>query len=107
MIEAGKLRHRVIIQTATEARDSYGQPIQTWATFDEVWAEILPLRGTELFTAQQVQSKVVSKIKIRYLAGVSPKMRVLFGARIYQIESIINTTERNVESVLMCSEVLT
>lgn len=102
----GNLIHQVVIQHATVAQDAYGQPIETLATFATVWAEILPLRGVEMFTAQQFQSKVTAKIRIHYLNGVSPTMRVLYGARTYQIESIINTTERNIELVLMCSEVL-
>ena len=42
----------------TVMADEYAAPVLTWTNFAEVWAEILPLRGAELFTAQQFQSKV-------------------------------------------------
>ncbi len=101
----GDLACQIVIQQAGTARDSFGQTVETWGTFATVWAEILPLRGTELFTAQQFQSKITAKVRIHFLRGVSPKMRVLFGSRIFEIHNIINTTERNRELVLMCSEV--
>lgn len=104
-MRAGNLRHSIIIQRATVAQDACGQPVETWATFATANAEILPLRGTELFSAQQFETKVTSKIRIRYIKGVSSKMRVLFGSRVYQVESIIDSRERHVELVLMCSEV--
>lgn len=105
-MKAFQLRHRVEIQSVAETRDSYGQPIQTWSKFATVWAALEPLRGREFFSAEQFQSKLTTRIRIRYLDGVTTKMRIVFGAYTYNIESIINTTMANKELVLMCSEVV-
>lgn len=103
-MRAGRLRHKVIIQTPTEVNDSQGQPIKTWSTYAQPFASVEPLNGNELFTASGVNSKVIARIRLRYLAGLTTKMRILFDNRYYNIESPIDPAERNAEIVLMCSE---
>jgi len=103
-MRAGKLRHRIIIQKATEAPNEYGEMVQTWGTFATVNAAVEPLRGQELWAAQAQQARVTTRIRIRYLAGVTPKMRVLFGTRLYLIDFIIDPEERHVEMQLMAEE---
>ena len=44
------------------------------------------------------------KIRMRYQAGITHKMRVAWGTRLFEIESVLNVGERNREIVLMCSE---
>lgn len=100
----GKLRHRVTIQERTVEKDDVGQAIETWDTFDTVWASVEPLRGREYFAAAQANAQVTHKVTIRYLDGVLPTMRVLFGSRVLTIDAILNTEERNREMVLMCEE---
>ena len=46
------------------------------------------------------------EIRIRYYSGVTPKWRVKWGSRIYDIESVINPDEKNVMLDLMCVEVI-
>jgi len=102
----GRLRHRVIIQQVAESQDSTGAPLETWGTFAEVWAGVEPLRGREFFASKQIQADVTTRIRIRYLAGVTPKMRVLWGSRVYLIDSVIDPEERHVEMQLMARELL-
>jgi len=103
-MRAGKLRHRVIIEQVTSTDDGYGGRSDAWATFATVWASVKPLRGHEYFQAQQMQAKVTHKVKIRYLQGVTHKMRVKYGSRILNIVSVINPDEKSRELVLMCEE---
>lgn len=103
-MKAGKLRHRITIQKATEAPNAYGEMVQTWGTFATVSASVEPLRGRELWAAGGQQARVTTRIRIRYLRGVTSKMRVLFGSRAFEIESIIDPEERNAEMQLMCQE---
>jgi SPP1 family predicted phage head-tail adaptor len=105
-MEAGKLRHRVTIQTATSAQDATGYPVKTWGTLATVWAMVLPLQGRELVAAQQAQSESTVHIRTRYLSGVTTKDRILFGTRVYEINGIVNPGERNIELQFLCKEVL-
>lgn len=104
-MRAGRLRHRVTIQSVTTNTDSYGQPIESWSTFAEVWAAVEPLTGREYFQAQQLQAEVTYRVRIRYLTGVLPTMRVLHDSRTFEVQAVINLDERNRELHLMCREV--
>lgn len=107
MIIAGRLRHRIVIQSPTETINSYGEREQTWATFATVWASIEPMRGRELLEAQQINAELSVKIRIRYLASVKPKYRISWDSRTFEINSIANIEERDREIELMCTELVT
>ena len=107
MISAGKLNKRVIIQklmAGSPERDSYGAPITSWCTVATVWAAIEPISGREFWAQQQVQNEVTIKVSIRYLAGIIPEMRVLYGDRVFIIKFVIDFKEGHKEIQLMCAE---
>jgi SPP1 family predicted phage head-tail adaptor len=105
-LESGKLKHRVTIQIPGNARNSYGEITESYTTFATVWASVQPLSGREYFNSQQEHSEVSTRIRIRYLYGVVPKMRVIMGSKTYLIKDVINKDEGNVELQLMCKEVI-
>jgi len=76
----------------------------TWSTFKTVPASIWPLKGAEYITAMQVTSEISHKIRIRYLADLTPKHRIKWGSRYFDIEAIINPDERNIYFEMMCRE---
>ena len=100
----GPLNKRVTIQTATESRDSHGDVAQTWATHATVWAAIEPLSGSERIVAQQAEAFTTHRVRIRYLSTVTSDMRVLYGTRYFNIESVLNIDERGEEMHLLCQE---
>lgn len=102
-MRAGTLRHRVAIEQLvanSPTQNAGGEMDETWTNVATVWGAVEPLRGRELFAAQQVASEVTGTIRIRYLAGVTPKMRCVFGTRNYDILSAVNPDERNRELIL-------
>jgi SPP1 family predicted phage head-tail adaptor len=104
-MQAGKLRHQITLEQNTGVEDTAGQVVDNWTPFaTNLWASIRPLTGEEVLQAQQVQAEVTHEVKLRYLAGVTPQLRVLFGARVFNILSVVNTDERNYELVLLCKE---
>ena len=104
-MRAGDLRHSVVIQKEYSTRDSYGAETPEWVDFATVWAGISPIRGREYFAAQTVNADVDTKIIIRHLQELEPKMRMKYGERIFEIVSVINVEEKNREVHLMCKEV--
>ena len=78
--------------------------LETWSTYATVQASIEPISGREYFAAQSTQADVTHRIRIRYLSGIVPKMRVSYNSRIFDILSVINVGERNRELQLMCRE---
>ena len=78
MIDAGLMTHRVTLQRPSASVDSLGQRVETWATVTAVWANVEPLRGREFFAAGAINSEAQVKVRMRYRAGVTPAMRVLW-----------------------------
>ena len=103
-MRAGPLRNRIIIEKTTESQSSSGEVDNTWSTFATVWASIEPLNVKEYFDSQQVNAEENTRFRIRYLLGVTTKMRISWNSRIYDIRSIININEINKEMVLMAVE---
>lgn len=91
----GPLRHRVEIQSSMSIDDGMGGQITTWTTDETYWASVSPLQGAELYQAQQTQAKVTHKIVMRYAPDITPKNRMLFGSKIFDIEFVRNVQEKN------------
>ena len=103
-MQAGKLRHHLEIQSETETRDAHGGVDREWGTIATRWASVAPLRGRELWEAQQVQSRVNIRVRMRPYDGLTTSHRLLFGARILNIESVLNLNERDREMEVLCIE---
>lgn len=101
----GKLRHRVMIQEYKEILDQYKTPIdEGWQDVATVWAAVEPIQGKEYIQLQNTQSEITTRIRMRYFAGVKPSMRVIYGDRVFNIQSVIDFEERHIEMQLMCIE---
>lgn len=103
----GALRHRVTIQVLDPeaGEDEYGDPIPKWVTVYSPWAAIEPLRGRELFTAQQAASEVTSRIRIRHRDGITTDMQVVHRSNTYKILYIINPETKDKELHLLVKEI--
>jgi len=103
-MEAGRLRHRVLLQSVSEGRDTAGAIVETWSDIAEVWGSVEPLRGDEFFESQRVDAELTYRIRIRYRPGLKSKDRVLYDSRTFDIRRVININERRAETHLMCRE---
>lgn len=83
-----KLRHRITFQTIVTAASDNGFESIEPQVFRTVWAEVSNLHGKEYFQAQAVQAENTVKFTIRYLEGINQDMQILFGGKVYNIESI-------------------
>jgi len=110
-VQSGKLRHRISIERPIDTQDaSTGALIISWLPFAvRISAEVLPDRAQEYFTAQQLQSSTNAMIRIRYLDGVIPTMRVKHHLRdtpelieVYDIEGVVHFQSGFRELRLMC-----
>ena len=102
----GKLRQRVTLQQPVTGSNAIGEVTYTWADVATVWAAVEPTTGALYYAAQQAESKVDGRVRIRYRSDVLPTWRVKFGARYLSIVSILNPQERNKETILMYTESL-
>lgn len=101
---AGGMRHWISLQSPSETRDVYGGVTVSWTTQLKTWAEIDPPKGREYFAAGQKQAEITTRVRIRYCSCADNDWRVKFGTRYFDINSIIDSDERHVEQILMCTE---
>ena len=111
MIAAGQLRHRVTIQqlaAGSPQQKASGEPDVTWTDVLSCWASVEPLRGRELFAAQEHHSEITTRILLRggstTREGITAAMRVSFGGKLYNILAVLNKQERGIEIELLCGE---
>lgn len=105
MVEIGKMRHRVAIQSKSTSTDAYGQALDSWTTLRTVWAQIQPTTGREYERAAQMVADITHTITMRY-CEVEPSNRLVRGSSIYQIKYVINVDELNHYVQLLCVEVV-
>ncbi len=80
----------IVIQSVTEARSDLGEVTETWATFQESWADIETLSGNEGFTTDMIVYSDTKKFIIHYEEGksVTGKMRISYDSKIFDITSV-------------------
>jgi SPP1 family predicted phage head-tail adaptor len=103
-MKIGALRHRVTIQQLSKSQNGMGEEEPGWTNFATRWASIEPISGREYFSAQQVNAEITHRVKMRHLEGLESTMRILYGARAFEIKSIMNIKEKNQELEILCVE---
>jgi len=99
----GQLRHNIRIEVPVITKDKFGAPVTTWNLYSSVWASIESLKGYDKAAAAANYPGADATIVIRYLAGVLPTMRIVYGNQIYSILGIPNNVDlRNRSIELTC-----
>lgn len=107
-MKIGQMTKRIALQSFTTTRDEVGQPIKTYATYDTVWAGLNSTRlgSEENEASNQVYSEVNYIFTIRYHSSIKAIDRIVFGARIFDINVIRDLNERNCTMELDCTEMM-
>ncbi len=105
-MRAGRLRHRITIQQNAPTRNGKGEEVDSWSTFGggARCAAVIPLAGREAFNAQQRHAAAELRIELRYLAGITTKMRVSYDGRLFDILDVADIEERGRETQLLVKE---
>ena len=105
-MEAGKLNRRISIQSKVITADADGYPTETWTTVNSPMANIITTGGKEFYAAQKLNAETSCLFCIRYQTGVTVKNRVLYGTRTFDILSVNNVNEANVELQISAKELV-
>ena len=104
-MEAGKLRSIIkILKAPADERGAPTQDTSRWETVRVLRASVRPIRGRELWEAEQAQSLIDHRIMIRYDPAMKTGMRVQFEGRTFEILYVIDPEERHQWMQLMCRE---
>jgi len=106
-MRAGKLRHSIIIEKKTLTTDNMGGFTEVWSEHTITRASIYPMRGTEKVEFMKLGHTNVYNIWIRYFSGVLADMRIVFGSRYFEILSVLNPEEKNVDLFITAKELVT
>ena len=106
MIECGKYDKRVAVQQATKTRDAHGGEVETWTTCKTWWCRIRVTGGGEKYVNQQTTAEATHYLEGRYVSGVKPTMRVLYGSRVFNILLAQDFDERHETLKLFCKELV-
>jgi len=92
----GRASHRIRIEEKSVTRNSIGEEVVTWEDVitdtadNSIWAEVWPLKGREFFAAQQTQYAADVRFRLRYRAGLTQDMRVVWNGDAFDILSIVD-----------------
>jgi len=105
MLKAGIMDQKAEIQTPTEGVNSIGEPTFTYSAFATRWMALLPLSGAERIASLQNEGTVTHRVRMRYTAGLKPKMRLVSEGRTFEIDSVVERG-RLEEHELLVTEVV-
>jgi SPP1 family predicted phage head-tail adaptor len=101
-IDPGKLVHKITLLAEEEVVDISGT-VTKYVPWLVTWAEILPVRGTDVIKGGQATTTLYLTVTIRWQDGVLPDMQIQTdNGNNYIIQSVENPGERNILLVLNC-----
>lgn len=103
MIDPGKLRERVTVQQASEARNAIGETVLSWSTYATVWASVDGVSSREALDSGKIDVQISHRVRMRYLSGLTQNMRLSWRGRTLDIVSLLEYGNRS-EHVLICQE---
>lgn len=98
-MRAGKLDRRVTIRRATQTRDAFNNPVETWYDVATVWAQQRPNRGGERFTAQEIAGAAVTTFHLRFRVDVTVMDRIQYDGRDWNILDVREIGRRVVTEI--------
>ena len=105
-IPAGILRESVVIEQESTTRNDLGETVATWTTFASRRAAVEAISYSEQERRKQIGGIGTYTIRMRYVPGLTGKMRVRWASRSSRILYIASVIEQNnrEEHELTCDE---
>jgi SPP1 family predicted phage head-tail adaptor len=97
------LRERIQIERLGDDITDSGTPSGEWTEVCSVRADVESTAGKEGYEANQNTARLTHLVTLRYRSDIGPEMRVVWGARIFQIHAAI-PDRRRTELTLQCEE---
>lgn len=94
-MQAGKLDRQIILLSYSSTTDTSGGISETYTPLATVWADIRDLREKEVFEAQQDNSEIITRFRIRYRDDLKARDRVQWKGREYDIIGVPSEIGRN------------
>src|ERR1017187_3647059 len=103
---ASDLRHPITITLdVATGQGQRGQDVYETTTVASCYAKIEPLSGRRLEIARQILPTSSHEVTIRYVSGVTPNCKIVFGSRTFNIGNVSDKYENNFQITMLCIEV--
>ena len=87
-MRGGALRHVITLQSQAEVADGNGDVSLAWTDFaTNVPASYLSGPGREFMAAEAIRAEIPGRFEIRYMAGVTAKMRVVWDGQVFNMKA--------------------
>lgn len=93
-MRAGRMDRLITIQQRSDSQDSYGQPVPSWSTLAEVWADKKDVKASERFASEQRIAEQTTVFRIYWRDDVTAKMRVSYDGKVYDINGVAEIGRR-------------
>lgn len=103
MIDAAKMRERVTVQIATGTTNTLGETVLAWSDSTSVWASVEGVSAREALDAGKQDTTITHRVRLRYLPGLTQRMRFAWRNRTLNIVSLLEYGNRT-EHVAICEE---
>lgn len=103
-MEAGRLRHRLTLQSQQRVPDGMGGYVEGWADLRQLWAEVTTPSGRVATVAQQLTAVVSAEIRTRPAADLQAGRRLVSKTETYTIQAALPENDLSMVR-LLCSSV--
>jgi len=79
---------------------------EAWATTYTEWVFIRPISASEIIKSNREEMAVTHRVKMDYRSGITRALKIVWGSREFDIESVININESNREIEILATEIL-
>lgn len=93
-MDPGRRDRLIEIESATTAKNSVGEDVQTYSLWAKAWANVQPLRAQERFLSSGDHSVMEAKFTIPYMSGLLETMRILHDGLYWEIFGIAEIGRR-------------
>jgi SPP1 family predicted phage head-tail adaptor len=89
-----------------ETKNAMGEMVPVYdETFAEVWASVQGVTAREFLLAGQQQTEISHRVRLRFLTGLTQRMRIVWRGRTLEIVSLLEHANRS-EHELLCQETI-
>jgi SPP1 family predicted phage head-tail adaptor len=109
MLDIGKLRTRMTIQSRSKEQDGAGGQLLEWTDVGQVWGMIEALTGSEREAAMAIHSEASHRVTVRYWPGLCAAHRFVVPTgmtntlRFFNIVAVFDVEERH--RVMECTAI--
>lgn len=103
-MQIGKLNKRITFLRLADIEDEMGQSTKGFEEIKTVWASFYPIRGSEFYEVQKIQSRVSHKCYVRYLEGIDSNCYILHQGKEYAINSVVDVDLEHKMLEIYCYE---